>query len=112
MREVELLKVGRHFRLDSGCKVVIGRNQKENEAIERLAARDDAQARVVDFPGPLVLTVGRPDLEDWEKVARLAAAYGDGPAGQMITILVNQGKVERTFRVPKLPKETFKNWML
>jgi tRNA-uridine 2-sulfurtransferase len=38
---VELLKFGRHFRLSDKYKLVVGRNLKENEELERLAKEGD-----------------------------------------------------------------------
>jgi len=35
--DIEVLKSGRHFRLPEGAKLVIGRNEKENEILENLA---------------------------------------------------------------------------
>ena len=34
--DIEVLKSGRHFRLPDGAKLVVGRNEKENELIEAL----------------------------------------------------------------------------
>ena len=58
LREVELLKTGRHFRLDSKIKVIIGRNKKENEFIEKWVEPEDGWARVKEYPGPLALAIG------------------------------------------------------
>lgn len=112
MREVELLKVGRHFRLAGGCKVVIGRNQRENEAIEAQAGAEDGQARALGYPGPVVLIIGQPDTLDWERAAQLTAAYSDGPAGRPLAVQLSRGDRVWTLQVPKLAKEAFKPWIL
>jgi len=112
MREVELLKVGRHFRLNSRCKVVIGRNQKENDAIEGRAGAQDGQARTLGYPGPVALLLGHPERADWEQAARLTAAYSDGPDGRLLTVQWTHGERAWNIQVPKLPKETFKPWIL
>jgi tRNA U34 2-thiouridine synthase MnmA/TrmU len=112
LREVELLKVGRHFRLPSRCKVVIGRNQKENESIAGQARAEDGQARALGCPGPLALILGQPDARDWERAARLTAAYSDGPAGRPLTVQCTRGERVWTLQVPKMAKEDFKTWIL
>lgn len=38
---VQLLKLGRHFRLSPGAKLVVGRNEKENERLLNLAGGND-----------------------------------------------------------------------
>ncbi|RPH90350.1 MAG: DUF814 domain-containing protein [Desulfobacteraceae bacterium] len=112
LREIELLKTGRHFRLHPRMKVIIGRNKKENEAIEALADARDLIARFIGFPGPVVLAVGSSTAEDWERAAQMAAAYSDAPEDRMGSVqLVQKGRTW-TQKVLKLPKETFKPWLL
>jgi tRNA U34 2-thiouridine synthase MnmA/TrmU len=41
MNSVELLKVGRHFRISRTTKLIVGRNELENERIVNLAQGDD-----------------------------------------------------------------------
>ena len=43
--DIDLLKIGRHFRLDSNTKLVVGRNYNENEMIKSLALPDDILLR-------------------------------------------------------------------
>jgi tRNA-uridine 2-sulfurtransferase len=112
LREIELLKTGRHFRLHPRLKIIIGRNKKENEVIEALADEQDLTARFIGFPGPIVLAVGSSTAEDWERAAQLAATYSDAPEGRMGSVqLIQKGRIW-TQKVPKLPKETFKPWLL
>jgi len=35
LEDIELLKIGRHFRLDKNTKIVVGRNKDENSQMER-----------------------------------------------------------------------------
>jgi len=41
LNDVNLLKVGRHFRLSPGVKVVVGRNEDENHRLQHLARQGD-----------------------------------------------------------------------
>jgi len=52
--DVQLLKVGRHFWEDS-AKIVVGREEKENEDIRGLARKGDVLIEMKDCPGPLTL---------------------------------------------------------
>ena len=52
VREIELLKVGRHFRFGQKTKAVVGRNKKENEEILSLAGEMDLVIKVDSVPGP------------------------------------------------------------
>jgi tRNA U34 2-thiouridine synthase MnmA/TrmU len=58
MADLNLLKLGRHFRITPGLKIIVGRNQAENEQLRRLAGPGDAVFRPQDFRGPTVLAQG------------------------------------------------------
>ncbi|MBA4393118.1 MAG: tRNA 4-thiouridine(8) synthase ThiI [Desulfobacca sp.] len=113
MREVELLKVGRHFRFNWGIKVIIGRNKKENEFIEKWVDPEDAWARVVTYPGPMAIAMGAITLqEDWEKLAQLCLTYSDAPGDQNFPVQLGQRDQKWIIKVPKLGKEVFREWMI
>jgi tRNA U34 2-thiouridine synthase MnmA/TrmU len=58
LADVKLLRTGRHFRLHPQLKVVVGRNQAENEALERRSSNGDSVVRGIDFRGPCALVRG------------------------------------------------------
>ena len=41
INDIDLLKIGRHFRLDEKTKFVVGRNKDENEMIKAIALPGD-----------------------------------------------------------------------
>ncbi len=82
IRDIELLKVGRHFRLGETTKAVVGRNAADNETIERLSEPGDALIRIGEFPGPTVLVPGGGDEETRRLAARICARYSDAPRDQ------------------------------
>jgi tRNA U34 2-thiouridine synthase MnmA/TrmU len=54
--DVRLLSVGRHFRLPDGAKVVVGRNEADNQCLEQMAKSDDwLLIPGSGAPGPVVL---------------------------------------------------------
>ena len=46
LREIELLKVGRHFRIFPHTKLVVGRNKSENEEIHALTGKERSRANI------------------------------------------------------------------
>jgi tRNA-specific 2-thiouridylase len=60
--DYELLKVGRHFRLDATTKVVLGRSEPENEQLEYLHSVSESASSALmipdDFAGPCALMIG------------------------------------------------------
>ncbi len=86
VQDLELLKVGRHLRLDDVFKIVVGRNESENQRLGELCAPDDILLDVKEHPSPLVLIRrGAP-----EPLIRLAAAivlrYSDAPQDRTMTV--------------------------
>lgn len=113
LREVELLKTGRHFRLDSKIKVIIGRNQRENEFIEKWIEPQDGWARVAGHPGPIALAIGDPiKPEDWENLAQLCLTYSDAPGGTMFSVQLGQADRRWEMKAVKMEKEHFRKWMI
>lgn len=93
-----LLKVGRHIRLPSGVKVIVGRDERENEFLqERADGRWSMQA--LDVPGPITLVEGEPDHADLETAARITARYSDGKAMEEVTVWACRGAEGREFLV-------------
>jgi len=85
IRDIELLKVGRHFRLGGRSIIVIGRNAADNDAIERLSEPGDALIRIGEFPGPTVVVPGGGDEETRRLAACICARYSDAPRDRTIT---------------------------
>jgi len=72
-----LLRLGRHFRLGSGAKVVIARDQDENGRLMTAARPGDVLLRAVGFGGPVgLLRRGAPG--DEELAGAMVARYGQG----------------------------------
>ncbi len=52
--DIELLKTGRHF-WDGKAKIIVGRDDKENKKIKKLARSKDILIEMKNYPGPLTL---------------------------------------------------------
>ena len=57
-RDIALLKVGRHFRLDSGDKVIVARNRQECKILKNLCREGDHLLVLLDISGPSVILKG------------------------------------------------------
>jgi tRNA-specific 2-thiouridylase len=78
LNDVHLLKMGRHFRFSRGVKLVVGRNEEENQKIRTFAQREDILLKMPGLPGPLSLLRGNPAERDIEKAAAITAYYSKG----------------------------------
>ena len=112
VRELELLKLGRHFRIDSGIKVVVGRNKAENEAISALSADNDFTLTSVSVPGPTSLAMGNPSDASLEPAAGLTAAYGDVEGLLSTEIRVTGRTTDRIVSVEIRDKREFRHYMI
>ncbi len=96
VKGIQLLKVGRHFRLESGRKVVVGRNEGENERLERHCSERDLILEPMDIPGPTVIIPGGAGREDLMQAARLCARYSDAKAGETVGVVCRNRKEQTT----------------
>lgn len=78
-KDVALLKYGRHFRLGEKAKLVVGRNQNENDVLEKLKEAKDFTFVLADFNGPLALLTGENIKKYLDFSASITARYGDVP---------------------------------
>ncbi len=76
--DIVLLRYGRHYRLPSGKKVIVGRNEAENEILQN-AGRTDHHIllEVRDHAGPVALLRGGGDADDVRRAAELCLAHSD-----------------------------------
>jgi len=81
-REIELLKIGRHFRIGPETKIIVGRNEVENHSIGILAAEDEILLNTVSIPGPTVLVTGDISPLTGELAAAITASYSDACDGE------------------------------
>jgi tRNA-specific 2-thiouridylase len=75
---VKLLKIGRHFRIN-GCKLIVGRNRVENEALKNISEESDFLLKVPQVPSPVgVLRCKEKVSEELLKTAGgIVARYSD-----------------------------------
>lgn len=77
--DIDLLKIGRHFRLDKTTKLIVGRNQDENNMIKALALPNDIVFYAKDHVGPNTLLRGD-NVEDHKQItAAITLRYSDAP---------------------------------
>ncbi len=92
--DIDLLKVGRHFRLDEKTKLIVGRNKEENSSISLLALPDDIILETKDYVGPTSLLRGKTADMYKEFAASITLRYSDAPK-ESTQIVVSQKNNER-----------------
>jgi tRNA-specific 2-thiouridylase len=85
--DIDLLKFGRHFRLPDGAKVVVGRNQEDNEGLQRVQS-DKYIALKLPIRGPFSLMSSNASDSDKALGAKLAITYARSSVDESYAILV------------------------
>ncbi len=82
-KDIELLKVGRHFRSGKNW-IIVGRNEEENEILLRLKPKEDYLFYVPDWGSPITILQGPKTKAAIRLAARLTARYSDCQAKRVV----------------------------
>jgi len=90
INDIDLLKIGRHFRLDPYTKLVVGRNHNENEMIKSLAYSDDVLLEVRDHVGPVSILRGKNCDDYLDFGAQVTMRYSDAPKPKASVVITEK----------------------
>ncbi len=111
LHDVELLKCGRHLRLPSGRRLVVGRIHADNLKLQELAREEDLLLRVEGVPTPTGLLSAESSQQELELAADIVAAYSDAETGEEAIVEVS-GKEVRKITLNTPPKEEFRKLLV
>jgi len=86
------LRIGRHFRLDTGDRVIVGRNQDGNEKLLSIKGEADIVFEVKDHPGPITIIPNSASEEAIAEAAAICVRYSDAPRGEEVTVICHRGE--------------------
>ncbi len=96
--DIYLLGVGRHFRLSGDLKVIIGRDETENNFLARYADKLWT-AQALHAPGPVGLICGKLDIYSSRDIASMVARYSDAKNEKIVEVLLSLGKESKVLKV-------------
>ena len=105
IRDITLLKTGRHFRFSPTCKIIVGRDQKENEILESLAHTNDSLITIEGYGSPTTLVSGIITDEALLVAASLCARYSDAKGLSLVHARVASRDSTYTIRVSRARNE-------
>ena len=108
VNDVELLKIGRQFRLSEQSKLTLGRHQKDNDSIRNAANCAYIILRTPGVSGPLGLVSGQPSEEDLRTAGAILASYGKGKDQEQVEVLAETSTGEQQFTVAPMPRSDSK----
>lgn len=88
LRSVNLLQTGRHLRLTPQVKIIVGKNEVENNLLKQLAHQNEVILELADFPGPTTLYQGPVEDCALKLAAAITAGYGKAPSGEKARVFV------------------------
>ncbi|TAM43632.1 MAG: DUF814 domain-containing protein [Gammaproteobacteria bacterium] len=101
--DIMLLKVGRHLRPRPHFKLIVGRDEGENNFLNGYRKRY-AHLNATSHTGPLVLLDGQANDDDLLLAARLTARFGHGRDAERVEVAVTDlSGTTRTLTVAPLP---------
>jgi tRNA-specific 2-thiouridylase len=94
-KDVELLKFGRHFRLPSKSKLVIGRDETDNQKLERINNNKFVEV-ILPIIGPYSLLSKDANKEDKILAAQLAITYAKSTVNKTYTVKIDDTSIKTT----------------
>ena len=88
INDIDLLKIGRHFRLDEETKFIVGRNKDENEMIKAIALPGDILLEAKDFVGPVSILRGSNAKQHLKFASSITLRYSDAPNDEQAIVSI------------------------
>lgn len=109
LEESHLLRIGRHFRLNENLKLIVGRDERENNALQKYAEKKYAYLFPEELKGPLGLLDGNFENDGFlDKACSIIAYYSDkNLEDEVVKIRLsgNHSKVNRILEAKGLGSE-------
>jgi hypothetical protein len=108
--DIELLKIGRHFRLAPETKLIVGRNEQENTRIEQLLDTSHYLLYVPNTGSPNALLLG--DKKYLKTAAAITARYCDKAQEPKVTVCYKHEGTVRKLSVKPMGHGELAQWRI
>lgn len=111
--DLHLLKYGRHLRLESGVKIIIGRTKSDNDFLEsHYNPKEYYLIRLHDRPGPIILIAAGVDRAVVRLAASLCVGYSKMPQDEPVQVRIQGPGGREKMSVLGIPPDTLKRFLL
>lgn len=111
IRDFNLLKYGRHFRANDDGKIIVGRNNTDNEKIREFSTNDDIALFMADFPGPYVL-IPHGNMALLPLAASLCVRYSDAPSDREANVIYQRKNSSNIIKAKAAAREDCEKWVI
>jgi tRNA U34 2-thiouridine synthase MnmA/TrmU len=95
LRDFTLLKIGRHFRIGDRSKVIIGRNEADNDLLEAVRKPEEAAITWLDGNTPVGIIIGAQSDALNNLAARILLRYTKAEAGSSCRVELRVNSLEQ-----------------
>ena len=107
INDIDLLKIGRHFRLDEETKFIVGRNKDENEMIKAIALPGDILLEAKDFVGPVSILRGSNPKKHLKFASSVTLRYSDAPNNEQAIVSVQDNDLVEEISSESAEEESY-----
>jgi len=107
INDIDLLKIGRHFRLDEQTKFVVGRNKDENEMIKAIALPGDILLEAKDYVGPVSILRGKNAKAHVKFASSVTLRYSDAPKDQQGNVTVKNDNLSEEISAERAEEQDY-----
>ena len=109
VKDIPVMKFGRHLRLEDGAKLVVGRNQEENAHLQEIDNDKYLHIKTVGIPGPHSLLSKNASEEDKKLAAKTVLTYCKTKPNESYIISFDEKEVNAS---PFLSRNELKSFMI
>ena len=111
IHDLDLLKYGRHFRADDQGKIIVGRDNSDNEKLRELSTGNDLVLFMADFPGPHVV-IPHGNIALLPLAAALCVRYSDAPYDLEAEVVCLHKNSSEIIKAKAAAKEDCERWII
>ena len=108
--DIDLLKIGRHFRIAPDAKLIVGRNEEENKKIEEMADESYILFYVPDTGSPNAILIGEKKYA--KAAATITARYSDKKKEPKVEVYFKHKGKEEKITVKPIDDEELIKWRI
>ena len=110
---IEFLRIGRHFRINDNTKIIVGRNEKDNDALTSLTI-SEIVLQAKDFPGPIAVlnSMNQPAEEEIKIAASLLLRYCNKASETSIVVYGKKFQLHQAVEVKKMQTSKVEEFLI